>query len=561
MVPSRKEKRERNFFDVRRAGNPSSKNFLRSLIYGKNVLNLRPAFRARHPFAWIAGCVVLVVVVFFGVRLFSLHADVQDFYPSICLGNWQNTANAQGHPETMASGAAFSAENSALSNGLNTQIFCGGFLGNNVPTSSDITNVGLTFMWQIGDAVAATTSDSGATGSAIMATSSDETIGTSSTDSTNLTPDNIEPTSSAENVSTTEESVPAVSSTTDTGTLVPEDNSSSGGAAATPDATPPPAATPSPATTPPPAPAPADSSDNSPSSFIPPPRFFSWFIPAARADDDVSQTEATDDGNSTTATGDDATQTVILGAPLIANLSADTSSSAPSSPEEASASTTTTVVTVPPAPPDENFLDVSYSVDGQTWVSVGKVNTGNWQKFTVTLPISDWTDLANLQIRVQGIPTTQDPLPPVYLGGMLMEVHYKTPANTIMPEAPSSTLPETPSTTPPVRLTLVNPGAEQTCGIEPFSQSLPLGGIAQFTAVLHPSINGMSYDLSTGYLPHGVAVLIGQPSGSIAATSSITFQAASDAQRGSFNVSVIYHEQETDGSTISNFCQLNLTIQ
>ena len=88
-----------------------------------------------------------------------------------------------------------------------------------------------------------------------------------------------------------------------------------------------------------------------------------------------------------------------------------------------------------------------------------------------------------------------------------------------------------------------------------------MAGPAQFTAVLHPSINGISYDLSTGYLPHGVAVLIGSPTGPIAATSSITFQAASDAQEGSFNISVIYHEHEVDGSVISNFCQLNLTIQ
>jgi hypothetical protein len=140
-------------------------------------------------------------------------------------------------------------------------------------------------------------------------------------------------------------------------------------------------------------------------------------------------------------------------------------------------------------------------------------------------------------------------------------VHYETPSSIVPALTPSSTSEVENATSTPVRIMLMNPGARQTCDLEPFSQTLPLGGTAQFIAELHPSINGVSYELSTGYLPHGVVVLIGQPTGPVAATSSITFQAADDAQRGSFNIPVIYHEQEVDGTEVSNFCQLNLIIQ
>ncbi len=565
MTSSRKDSKEKKVFDVHKASRPSSKNILKHILYGKNALNLRPNFRVRHPWVWILGCLALVVAVFFGVRLLSLRADVQDFYPSICLGDWQNPANAQGRPETMATGTPFSAENSALSNGSDTQIFCGGFLSGDIPTSSNITNVGLTFMWQIGDETAsATTVTATTTTSTAAAAPSDEANGTSSPDFTSSTSSSATSASSMENIEEGEPTttVPTTSITTatsvvptDTAPIVvpdteasgtssdaaPVDNSSSGNMETPPVVTPPP---PSP---PLPPPAPTNDTNDSTTSFISPPEFFSWAVPAARADDDASQT-------------------VILGEPLIANLLSETStptSSASTSSEEtiASTSTTATAATAPPATPDENFLDVSYSTDGQTWVSIGEVNVDNWQEFTVTLPISHWTDLQNLQIRVQGIPTTQDPLPPVYLDGMLVEVHYELPSVAETPVTPSSTDEEVSSTAPPVRITLVNPGAQQTCEIEPFSQELPLGGTAQFIAVLHPSINGISYDLSTGYLPHGVVVLVGSPTGPIAATSSLTFRAAADAQHGSFNISVIYHEHEADGNVISNFCQLNIIVR
>jgi hypothetical protein len=217
-----------------------------------------------------------------------------------------------------------------------------------------------------------------------------------------------------------------------------------------------------------------------------------------------------------------------------------------------------------PPVPDENFLDVSYSTDGQTWISIGQVNINNWQQFTVTLPISDWNDLQNLQVRIEGIPTTQDPVPPVYLDGMFMEVHYSSGAllsdqATSTDEIASSTNTSTPAS--PVRLMLSDPGAQQSCDIEPFSQSLPIGGSANFMINLHPSINGVSYDLELGHLPAGISVSVSNPVGAIAATSSLVFEAATSTMPGSYNIVMIYHEHENDGSVLANYCQVNIGVQ
>jgi hypothetical protein len=78
---------------------------------------------------------------------------------------------------------------------------------------------------------------------------------------------------------------------------------------------------------------------------------------------------------------------------------------------------------------------------------------------------------------------------------------------------------------------------------------------------LHPSINGISYDLQTGHLPLGISAGFSSPSGPIAATSTLTFQAETSTVPGSLNIAVIYHEHEEDGTVLANFCQLNIDIK
>ncbi len=74
--------------------------------------------------------------------------------------------------------------------------------------------------------------------------------------------------------------------------------------------------------------------------------------------------------------------------------------------------------------PDENFLQISYSTDGTTWIPIQKVNEANWKDLTITIPVNDWVDLSKLQVRIASIQTSLQVVPPVYLDGMMVEVHY-----------------------------------------------------------------------------------------------------------------------------------------
>jgi hypothetical protein len=484
-----KDEKERKIFDIH-----SSKRH--------NVVNLKPRFRFRHPLVWASVLLVFILLVSFGIRQVFTRAAVQDFVPTTCLGNWQNVTNAEGNPETLNSpDPIFSSANSAVY-ASGTEIYCGGFIPPTFATSGQITNVGLTLVWQIGD-------ESTSSSINVASTSEDEittsTLATTSADDVPTSTIVIPSTTSDGSATTSIDDVPTSTMLTPTAT---SDEATTTNVSI---------------------PTPVDTSTDEASTTVP--------VPAAAP-----------------TTTQDASSTSFIRQLIPFALADDTTSTVASSSTDA----TTTVVMPPPAP-DENFLDVSYSTDGQTWISIGEVNSNNWQNFTVTLPIADWTDLQNLQVRIEGIPTTQDPVPPIYLDGMFMEVHYDVAPPLTPPDVASSTDTTAPSTS--TQMTLVTPGAQQTCQVEPFSQELPLGGTATYTVELSPSINGISYSLLLGDLPAGISAQFGDPSGSVAATSSLVLQAQTSTIPGSLNIAVIYQENEEDGSAVSNFCQLNIDVK
>lgn len=70
-----------------------------------------------------------------------------------------------------------------------------------------------------------------------------------------------------------------------------------------------------------------------------------------------------------------------------------------------------------------SFIDVSYSIDGIRWISVGKVNSTNWQNYAVDIPVNSWNDLDKIQVMLNIIPTV-DSKPDIYLESMNLEVNY-----------------------------------------------------------------------------------------------------------------------------------------
>jgi hypothetical protein len=260
---------------------------------------------------------------------------VVDFYAGTCLGNWKDPERAQGKPETFESGAAFSSDNSAAFTAGDATIFCGSFVPSESSKQGVITSVGLTLVWQIGE---------------------------------------------------------APSSTDQGGAVLPaEDNQLK----AEPHA----------------------------SSVTPVTSFFKMFspmtplLPRAYAEDSPAPSSTTDEivevaGNTAS---EEISETIV----------GETTTTATSSTASTDISTTSLPALLPPEP-DEHFLSVSYSTDGQTWIVIQNVSEKNWPNLTVALPSFTWDELRKVQVRVSGIPTAASSLPAVYLDGMFLEVHYES---------------------------------------------------------------------------------------------------------------------------------------
>src|SRR3989344_5464117 len=146
MRPSRWKKETRSVFDVHAASRGDFFTRIRNIFFGRTI-DLKPKYRVRHP--WITGAFTLALVALATVgfnRLF-VRAEVEDFYPSTCLGTWQSVESAQGKPEMLTPPSAsttFSDNNSALFLSGNGQIFCGGFVPSDYEAKGEIKNVGLT---------------------------------------------------------------------------------------------------------------------------------------------------------------------------------------------------------------------------------------------------------------------------------------------------------------------------------------------------------------------------------------------------------------------------------
>lgn len=427
MDPSRKQAKEREFFDVH-PGVSQGKGvrawWVRFLRRRKQTVDLHPGrFRRYRRFAPLIVGATALVAALVAVRLFT-KAEVQDFSPSLCLGTWENAAGASGAPENFDPSLAaegFTHENSAIYRLPESEIFCGAFLAKSdegEEAKGDITNVALTFIWRVGELPEA------------------EPVGVVKTPPTVPEEPPAEDVASEDAARSDENGAPASEITPPAPPVEPPAPEPSGEAAPVmPEATPP-APTPEPAP-----PVPPESGAPSARSS---PNFFSFIFSRAFAQEEAvieqgdepappapapvaaPPTEDIPQGQPGEPLPQEAEPIVLppVTVPLEPTVSTDgvdeeTKESAPGAG----------VFTPPPPPqPDENFLKVSYSVDGEAWFEIGKVNMANWHNFTARLPVSRWDELQRLQIAIEGIPTLLVPVPPVYLAGMFIEVNYTPPS-------------------------------------------------------------------------------------------------------------------------------------
>lgn len=410
MRSSRKKDETRSVFDVGASAQKSGRYSIKSLLYGRNVLNLRQKFRGRHP--WITTIVLTLgaIVVTVGVRHFLVRADVMDFYPAGCLGTWQSPEKAQGQPESLSENVQIDVTNAAVSNRSSSQIFCGNFIPADVEKPGDIQNIGLTLVWNITGLPSVVSSST--TSTEIIAPTSTAPTSTSatSTDDVSSSPPaafnfRFSPLSLLRLIAYAQEASGTTTegtTTTDITSATPATTTMVAGTDDTTDATGTPA------------------------------------IDSLRT---TTDTTATATVTSTTATSTDITSTIPvtttieLGPPLTAELSAV----ATGTTSTVDAAATSSPVVPSGDVPDDTFLLVSYSTDGNTWVPLRKIGASNWQRFTVAVPIVNWDDLKKLQIKIEAIPTTLQDAPTVFLDGSFIEVTYEAaalaPAPVIQPAA------------------------------------------------------------------------------------------------------------------------------
>ena len=383
--------------------------------------------RLRHRW-YVAWLVIVAASAGFALYSFFVRANAFNFYPSSCLGTWDNPQNAQGEP-SLEPGAApeeFNKDNSAFYDGSGAkQVFCGGFQSNGDETEKIFKKAILKFTWAI--AVPASSS-SGVTDNAPAQVLQQSEFESQALDLTASASVIVIPDGPAS------VSVPFESeSQTPEPDLVPSMDS---GQANSPQATPEPVPEPTPAPEPlPPASEPApeppvsllerftlasifsDVASESISSPIASPTPASISQPSVKVKPSFSP-EIPASLSPSFIPAPTSSPSFYYGSPTsivtpsFSPLSTASASSSPS-PELASASYSL-----------DDFLEVFYTTDGQNWQPLGRVNKDNFENLELKIPIASWEELGKLQIGIAGIFVTDAPQN-VYLDGMRIETEFE----------------------------------------------------------------------------------------------------------------------------------------
>lgn len=461
MKSLRKPQRPRKVFDVRTLGvsrhfNPVSR-FVKWLR-DPHVIDLRRQLYRRREFQALA-LIILFAAGLTAFRTVFTETNIADFYPQTCLGRWANPTYAQGEPETFNGGPSddFSPENSAQFLENNTRIFCGNFLPSDYELKGEPKHVALTLVMQIEAAdvpgvIETTTTElplsepeqpSTTEIPALPTTSTEPVLENKPADDTPAPaspppPPAIEspPPATPEPSGVAEPPPPSVPSGESVPTEQPWSPVEQSGfwerlihrvfAQEDPAPPPPPAPEPPPALEPPPPPAPEPPPPASepPAAEVPPsapeasPSEQDIAVP--QPDPSSEQTEQLELRDQREPVSEEATVPEVIAPPIVAPLAplregTDESVPAPAAP-------VSLPVDIPP--PDEHLFEVNYSLNGETWTTLGRVSAQNWPNLTLPMPVLSWEDLKKLQISVGGIPTTDARSYIVYLDGMFIEVQY-----------------------------------------------------------------------------------------------------------------------------------------
>lgn len=409
-------------------------------------------------------------------------AEVAVFYPTACLGGWNNPRNAEGEIQTGAADddAQYTDLNSAvLPLATNADIYCGNFVGT-IEQNTKPTKMIVSLAWvkkseieaaeqmQAMPLRASTESamTSTTTASTTMLVASTTEVTASSTEEFELASSTSETATSSVVVATTTENnepstidkvvdvvqgvIDTIFGTSDTNAeatttaevnietqtsktesvpapveVVPEVPAALLVVPESVQVTPPAEATP----------------EASPTSFFDAllDKITSHFINTVFAEEEVL---AADEIIATTTVSE-----VVVKEVEIATTSVQTTMLASSTSTETASTTTVSSstensTTTIPENVSNDFLEVLYTFDGVTWNSLGSVDETAMKYRTFEIPVTastSWEDMGQLQIKVQVL-SRVDATPIVYLDGIKVEVLYETPVTHEHPDFKRDTI-------------------------------------------------------------------------------------------------------------------------
>lgn len=500
----------------------------------REVINLKPQIKRRLIFSLLTFILAVTAVVFLFYSS-GTTAQVAKFYPQACLGNWLEPSLAEGEPNTIFSAdwENFNSTNSTLYDGGFKQIFCGGFTGN-IPEIVEIQKVSLKIHWakskkrevistfptdEVVEKIIETSSNvtsTAATSTNVEEINEEEEVIDDSQEQIDLDPENNE--KSGNNKADIQDEIVEESPVDDPAAEleIPVNTGSKGEAVSVEE-----------------------------QSWLH--RFFH-----------ITEVQAT----TTTSTIEFESE------PNLSDIELTTSTDIVNEQEIADIATfsTFTVTTTPTfieAFPDSDEIGydsdalfvIRYSLDGINWQVLSLVYEDNWPG-QFDLPLTSFTDLTNIQISVESLLQAEDNLV-VFLDGMILEVKYEATTEIIQETQEEPVITEEVEVIKPVRKTF-DERSQHQCLVEPFVQRLNFGTGTTSNIILEPTRINANKKVELGDLPQGVIATI---DAFTATSADMMVHVNPQALKGSYNVVVIYEEEQYDGEFLPNFCQFNLIIE
>lgn len=475
------------------------------------ILNLK-RIRRLYVASSILGVFIILIAAGWFFYGYITRAEKAQFYPTSCLGGWQNPQNAEGKPDLAEDAELnkFTEANSAVLRNAISEIYCGGFEGK-IPEETTPRRALLKLSWavklpseeiQINQEPEINNQElnNGEQDSEIESQESEKDEGVSE--------NNVdEPEIQSENKNNPENS--PIEKTEEIQT------------------------------------SPEPSSDSEPGAeeniegAEEPVSFWKKLITSAFAQEDESSAQTTNNtqesDNPTTETASDS------------NLQ----------------SSNALEIQAPALLPENDFLEILYTLDGLIWKRLAKVNHANWRNLIIEIPNFTWEDISKVQFSLRSLSIVDTPIN-IYLDGMWVEVDYGKEEIEEEPNEIEETslifgdLPDFDKEN-----FKLNDLPTHSCALAPFRQNLSPKSKTKFKLSLKPTSSTRPYRLVLGDLPLGVKGNLKQIKGQDEII--VELSSSVDPQRGSFGVVIVYQELKkrkllSANEVSTNVCQFNLII-